>query len=96
MKMFDATKAIIDFYEESGEDEVSEQARDEIQGVLDQLAELEGQKARADWLDQLVKKSHEILVKHGLEESAALLWTAYSTPPQFDKDGVSGMVQDDQ
>jgi len=59
-------------------------------------AEIEGLEARAAWLDQLVRKSHELLVHNKADEDAALLWTAYSTPPQFDKDGVSGMVQDDQ
>jgi len=33
--MFDATKAIIDFYEDSGEDEVSEEARDELVGAVE-------------------------------------------------------------
>ena len=50
-------------------------------------AEAEGQKARADWLDDLLRKAHSLLSIVD-EEAAERLWTAYSTPPQFDKDGA--------
>jgi len=82
---FDATKAIIDFYEETGEDEVSERARGELENAQ---AELESSNARADWFDSLIRQSHEFLLNSGQSKRASLLWTAYSTPPQFDKDGI--------
>jgi len=48
--MFDATKAIIDFYEDSGEDKVSEKARDELSGSQERIRFLEADKRVQDLL----------------------------------------------
>jgi hypothetical protein len=51
--MFDATKAIIDFYEDSGEDEVSEEARAELQSAQDTIA---ARDARIEALEGALKE----------------------------------------
>lgn len=56
-------------------------------------AEAEGQKARADWLDGLFRKACNQLIIIG-NETGDRLWTAYNTPPQFDKDGIVGFVEE--
>jgi hypothetical protein len=61
----------------------------ELEREVEKLkAEVEGQKARADWLDRLFRKACSLLEISGDQAGHDRLWTAYSTPPQFDKDGV--------
>jgi len=67
----------------------------EIRAELETLkVEAEGQKARADWLDGLFRKACTLLQISTNPEAGERLWTAYSTPPQFDKDGIAGFVDE--